>query len=227
MDSTFIYYGITLIALLISSGAQFFIMATYKAYSKTRNIRGINGRDVARLILDNHGLNNVEVTSVSGTLTDHYDPGKKVVRLSNSNFGEQSISAVAVAAHECGHAVQDKERYLFMRIRSFLVPIVNICSYAGYIAIMIGLAAGAFKIVVIGLVLECVILLFQVVTLPVEIDASRRGLKELKERNILDISEHRKAKRVLIAAALTYVASVATTLLQILRLLLMFTRRRN
>lgn len=227
MESYLIYYGLTAIALVISLSAQGFVMLTYKKYLKVSNTRGMTGKEAARLLLDKHNLSNVNINSVSGTLSDHYDPKKKEVRLSDSIYSETSISSVAVACHECGHAIQDKEGYLFMRIRAKLVPLVNICSYAGYIAIMIGIIAGAFKIVVIGIILECVILLFQLITLPVEFDASRRALNEIKATNILDTSEHKKAKKVLTAAALTYVASVATTLLQILRLVLMYGRKRR
>ena len=227
MDSYFIYYGITAIAFLISSLAQAFVMLTYKANAKITNSRRMKGKDAARLLLDRNGLSDVDINQVGGTLSDHYDPSKKVIRLSSTIYGEDSISSVAVACHECGHAIQDKDGYVFMRIRAKLVPLVNFCSYAGYIAIMIGVIAGLLKVVIIGIILECVILLFQIITLPVEFDASRRALKQIKETGILDVSEHKKAKKVLTAAALTYVASVASTLLQILRLVLMFTRRRR
>ncbi len=227
MDSYLIYYGFTAIAVMISGAAQAFIMYTYNSNSKINNNRGIKGKEAARMILDKHGLNSVLVTEVNGMLSDHYDPRKKTVRLSNSNYMENTISAVAVACHECGHAIQDKENYLFMKIRAALVPIVNICSYTGYISIFLGVILGALNFIWIGIILECAMLLFQLVTLPVEFDASRRALKEIKQNNILDSSEHKKAKRVLTAAALTYVASVLTTLLQIARLLLMFTRRRD
>ena len=227
MDSYLIYYGFTAIAVMISGAAQAFIMYTYNSNSKINNNRGIKGKEAARMILDKHGLNSVLVTEVNGMLSDHYDPRKKTVRLSNSNYMENTISAVAVACHECGHAIQDKENYLFMKIRAALVPIVNICSYTGYISIFLGVILGALNFIWIGIILECAMLLFQLVTLPVEFDASRRALKEIKQNNILDSSEHKKAKRVLMAAALTYVASVLTTLLQIARLLLMFTRRRD
>lgn len=227
MDSYFIYYGITAIAFFISSLAQAFVMGTYNKFAKVENNRGMSGKEAAGLLLNRHNLSNVSITQVGGTLSDHYDPRKKVIRLSNSIYSNDSISSVAVACHECGHAIQDKEGYLFMRIRAKLVPLVNFCSYAGYIAIMIGLLAGLLKIVIVGIVLECVILLFQLITLPVEFDASKRALDEIKQTGILDLEEHKKAKRVLTAAALTYVASVASTLLQILRLVLMFTRRRR
>ena len=223
----FIYYGLTIVALLISGGASLFIKITYNSNSKINNSKGILGKDAARKILDKNGLSNVNVESTNGYLSDHYDPTTKKVNLSSTNFGEASIAAVAVAAHECGHAIQDKVGFLLMRIRHALVPVVNLCSYAGYIAIAIGCLFSLLNLVWIGIIAEGAILLFQLVTLPVEIDASRRALKEIKSMGILESREYRRGKRVLIAAALTYVAGVLSALIQILRLLLMFTRRRN
>ena len=220
-----IVYGLSFIAFIITSFSQAYITSTYKKYSLVNNNTGMTGREIARKILDNNGLKNVEVVSVSGYLSDHYDPSSKVVRLSKSNYDEASISSVSVAAHECGHAIQDKENYYFLRLRVSLVPIVNFSSYAGYLAIVIGCFTGIFGIIKLGLLLECVILLFQVITLPVEIDASKRALSEVKKNRYLDEKEYDSGKKVLIAAALTYVASVATALIQILRLVLVYGRR--
>lgn len=220
-----VVYGLTFIAFIITSFAQAYITSTYKKYSLVKNSNGMTGREVARKILDNNELKNVEVVSVSGYLSDHYDPSSKVVRLSKSNYDEASISSVSVAAHECGHAIQDKENYYFLRLRASLVPIVNFSSYAGYLAIVIGCFTGIFGIIKLGILLECVILLFQVVTLPVEIDASKRALSEVKKYKYLDEREYESGKKVLIAAALTYVASVASALIQILRLVLVYGRR--
>ena len=228
MDSYLIYYGFTAIAVMISGAAQAFIMYTYNSNSKINNNRGFKGKEAARMILDKHGLNSVLVTEVNGMLSDHYDPRKKTVRLSNSNYMENTISAVAVACHECGHAIQDKENYLFMKIRAALFPIVNICSYAGYISIFLGVILGALNFIWIGIILECAMLLFQLVTLPVEFDASRRALKEIEEEHIVTSSELSGAKKMLRSAALTYVAGMLSTLLQILRLALQIVgRRRN
>ena len=218
-------YGLTFVAFIITSLAQAYITSTYKKYSLVKNSNGMTGKEVARKILDNNGLKNVDVVEVSGYLSDHYDPSSKVVRLSKSNYSESSISSVSVAAHECGHAIQDKENYSFLRIRSSLVPIVNFSSYAGYLAIVIGGFSGIFGLIKIGILLECVILLFQVVTLPVEIDASKRALSEVKKYNYLSEKEYGSGKSVLIAAALTYVASVASALIQILRLILVYGRK--
>ena len=225
MDYYFISYGLTIGAMIIVLVAQAFVSGCYNKYSKIRNIKGITGGEVARDVLDNNGLGDVDVVETGGNLTDHYDPKRKVVRLSRSVYHGDSIASVAVACHECGHAIQDKNGYLFMRIRSSLVPIVNISSYAGYFAIMFGILASSFNLIWTGIILEMVILLFQIITLPVEFDASRRALVELEKYNFLNSDELEQGKVMLTSAALTYVAGVASTLLQILRLILLFGRR--
>ena len=225
MDYYFIAYGLTIIALIITVLAQLFVDSTYRKYLKVDNKRNLSGRDAARYVLDKNGLEDVDVVEVDGYLTDHYDPRSKVVRLSRNNYNGTSIASVSVACHECGHALQDKDGYVFMKIRSSLVPVVNFSSYAGYFAILLGVIFGAFNLIWIGILLEIVILLFQLVTLPVEINASSRALKELDYSHFLTSKELKNGKTVLIAAALTYVASVATTLIQILRLILLFGRR--
>ena len=227
MDYYFVTYGLTIISLIITILAQIFVSSTYSKYSKVKNKRGITGSEAARAILDKNGLEKVNVVETSGYLSDHYDPTHKVVRLSSSNYRNDSIGAVAVACHECGHAIQDKEGYIFMIIRSQIVPIVNFASYAGYIAIVVGMFFGSMNLIWIGILSEIAILVFQLITLPVEINASKRALKELDYAHFLDSKELSKAKTTLIAAALTYVASVATTLIQIARLLLMFAGRRD
>lgn len=223
----FVYYGLTIVALVITSLAQGFVMTTYKKYSEVDNNSNISGCDAARKILDKNGLSNIKVVETSGYLSDHYDPKKKVIRLSTTNFKGKSISSVSVACHECGHAIQDKVGYSFMRIRAFLVPFVNFSTYMGYIAIVVGLLFGLMNLIWIGIGLEIVILLFQIVTLPVEIDASKRALKEIEMTSLLDRDEIKSGKTVLIAAASTYIASVASTMVQILRLVLMFGRRND
>ena len=227
MDYYFISYGLIGIALLITTLAQVYVRSTYKKYSEVRNERSINGKEVARMLLDKNSLNNVSVTEVGGYLSDHYDPRSKTVRLSTSNYNYDSIVGVAVAAHECGHAIQDKVGYIFLKIRSSLIPLVNFSSFAGYIAIMIGIIFSIANLIWIGIILEMVILLFQLITLPVEFNASKRALKELENIGILSNNELKKSKKVLVAAALTYVASVTSTLLEILRLVLLFGRRRR
>ena len=164
---------------------------------------------------------------VSGNLTDHYDPTAKVVRLSEDIYSGTSIASVSVAAHECGHAIQDKIAYTPMRIRSKLVPVVNFSTKIGYLVITIGFILGALKLALVGLILLLSMLIFQLITLPVEFDASRRGKIELDELHILSSTEQQGAAKMLRAAAFTYVASVLSTLLEILRLALMFVPKNN
>ena len=221
----FIIIVLALISLGISMGAQGYIKSSYSKYAKVLTKKGLTGKETARLILDKNSLKKVKVECVSGYLSDHYDPKAKVVRLSSDNYNGEGIANVAVAAHECGHAIQDKENYSFMRIRHSLVPVVNLSSYAGYISIIIGSVSGLLGLIYLGILLESVILIFQLVTLPVEIDASRRALKKIKEYKILNDKELSSGKTVLTAAALTYVASVATAIIQVLRLVLIYGRR--
>ena len=223
----FVVYGLTIISLIITLSAQLFVNCSYGKYKKKLNSRGMNGYNVAKEILYKNGLSDVKVVSVHGNLTDHYDPRDKVVRLSTDVYHGTSIASVSVAAHEVGHAIQDRDGYFFMRLRAKLVPVVNVSSYAGYFAIMIGLMFGAINLVWLGILFEICILLFQLVTLPVELNASRRALANIKEYNLLEGKELRQGRTMLTAAAMTYVASVATTLIQILRLILMIGRRND
>ncbi len=225
MNYYFISYGLTLIAVIITLSAQTFINKNYNKYSKVKNFNNITGKDAARYLLDKNGLTNIEIEKISGHLTDHYDPKNKKIRLSSNIYSGNSIASVAVACHECGHAIQDKDGYVFMKIRSSLVPIVNFSSYAGYIAIVLGIIASSFNLIWLGILLESIILLFQLITLPVEIDASKKALKELENSNYLTQEELNQSKIMLTSAALTYVASVANTLIQILRLILIYGRR--
>lgn len=219
------YYIFLAISLAITLGAQAYLNSQYRRCAKIMSQKGMSGEQVARKILDKNGLENVKVEETSGLLSDHYDPKKKVVRLSGSIFGESSIASVSVAAHECGHAIQDKDGYFFLRFRSGILPLVNFASMAGYIAIVIGLFAGALGFIWLGIGFEVVILVFQLITLPVEFNASRRGLQQLEDLDIIDENETKDSKKVLKAAALTYVASVATSALEILRLVLLVKRR--
>ena len=218
------YYTLSYVLIFVSIGitliAQIFVSTSYSKYKKVQNNKGITGAEVAREILDKHGLSNVYVTAVNGTLSDHYDPKRKVVRLSKDVYEGTTIAAVSVAAHEVGHAIQDKEEYAFMKFRSALVPMVNFSSTAGYFAILIGLFFGYTSFIWLGIALEIVILLFQLITLPVEFNASSRALTEIEKNNYLVRGEVKGSKKMLSAAAFTYVASVLTALIQILRLVL-------
>ena len=227
MNYYFISYGLTGIALIITLLAQGFVQGSYNKYAKVNNTKKITGKEAARKILDKNGLTNIDVVETHGYLSDHYDPKNKVVRLSSNIYSGASIASVSVACHECGHAIQDKDGYLFMRIRSSLVPVVNFSSYAGYIAITLGIVASSFNLIWIGIILEMMILLFQLITLPVEINASKRALTEIKNEHLLENEEIKQGKIMLTSAALTYVASVVDALLQIFRLILIYGRRDN
>lgn len=222
-----LYYGfgsfteilLLIIGTIVVIFAQIKVKGAYSKYSNEQCKKNMAGCEVARKILDNAGLDKVHVVEVKGELTDHYDPKQKVVRLSTSIFHGTSIASVAVAAHECGHAIQDKDNYTFMRIRASLVPMVNFVNKFGYIATIIGLIAGIFDIIIIGIVMLIATMLFQVVTLPVEFDASKRAKKIINELNLANSQEQEGIEKMLSAAAFTYVAGVINTLFQMLRLL--------
>ena len=214
------YYLIMIIGVLITTMAQGYITSKYNSTKQIMSKKHLSGREVARKILDSNGLSNVKIEEVQGTLTDHYDPRGKVVRLSSDIYNNTSLASVSVASHECGHAIQDKEGYTFLRFRNSIVPVVNLCSKLGYVAIMIGLFASLFKLIWIGVIMELVILLFQVVTLPVEFNASSRALVQIDKLVMVDKDEQKKCRGMLTAAALTYVAAVCTALLEIFRLVM-------
>lgn len=218
---------IVLVSFLIALFAQMLITFTYSKYKQVRANNGLTGFEVARIILDRNGLSNVHIVEVRGYLSDHYDPRSKVVRLSSDIYHGDSLASVAVAAHECGHAIQDKENYTFLRIRSLIAPGVSVASKLSYFAILIGLFFGAFKLIYFGVAALLFILLFEIITLPVEFNASSRAKKELINEGIVDNKEIRGSASVLNAAALTYVASVLTTVLQIFRLLLIANSRKR
>ena len=217
--------GLYLLALIIPLIAQVYINSSYKKYSNIKNRKGLTGFDVARKILDKNGLKEIYIVETKVVLTDHYDPKRKTVKLSTDVFHSDSISSIAVAAHECGHAIQDKTGYLFMKIRSFIYPIVSFGTKFAYIVLVIGLIANLMNVIWLGIILVGLGLLFQIVTLPVEFDASNRALKELESTIGIDSSDYNGTKTMLTAAALTYVAGVLSSALEILRLILIFTRR--
>ena len=226
MEDITLNYLLIFISILITTISQILISISYSKYKKVLNNKDLTGFDVARKILDSNGLSNIMILEVKGNLTDHYDPGRKVIKLSTDIYHGSSIASAAVAAHECGHAIQDKTKYLPMRIRSHLVPFVNICTKIGYLAIMIGVIF-SYLLVELGIILLLAMLLFQLITLPVEFNASKRAMKELERLHLLDKEEKNYAKNMLIAAAFTYVASLLSTLLEILRYVLIFTDRDN
>ena len=227
MDYIFIDYGLIILATIIALAAQMYIKHNYKKYSKKQTEEGDSGYETARKILDNNGLQHVGINMVDGELSDHYDPRNKTVNLSTDIYNGKTIAAVSVAAHECGHAMQDEKGYAFLRIRSRIIPVVNFASYAGYYAVAIGLFFSLAVLIKVGILLELIILLFQLVTLPVEFNASNRGLKQIKELGLLQNKEYSGAKTMLTSAALTYVAGVASAVLQVLRLVMILRRRNN
>ena len=216
---------IAIIGFVIVLFSQISISSNYNKYKRIRNNKKISGQEVARMILDKNGLTDVHVVSVNGNLTDHYDPTRKVVRLSNEIFDGTSIAALSVAAHECGHAIQDKENYTFMRIRSALVPFVNFVTYLGYFSLIISLIAGITGYLIVGILILLATLLFQIVTLPVEFDASKRAQEELQKCGLIEKQDTKGATKVLKAAAFTYVAGFLASALQIARLLLISRNR--
>lgn len=218
-----------LVAFIITIMAQTYITTTYNKYKKINTKKNITGFETARMILDSHGLQNIYVTEVNGILQDHYDPNRKTIRLSSDIFHGSSIASCAIASHEVGHAIQDKEGYSFFKIRSTMFPLVNFATYTGYFSILIGIIFGSINLFWIGIAMEIIILLYQIVTLPVEFDASNRALKELRKNGVLTNKEQESSKEILKAAAFTYVAGVLSTILQILRLIFIFgnSNRRN
>lgn len=218
-------YILVIIGVLISLAAQIFVSTSYRKYKKVATKSGLQGYEVARRILDSNNLQNVDIVETRGELTDHYDPTRKVIRLSSDIYHGATVASSSVAAHECGHAVQDKEGYFFLRLRAALVPVVNFSSKAGYIAILIGLIFGYLELAWLGIFLELAILLFQLITLPVELNASKRAAEFLKKEALIESKEQIGSKRMLRAAAMTYVASVLATLLQIFRLILIVSSR--
>ncbi|MCQ2400858.1 MAG: zinc metallopeptidase [Lachnospiraceae bacterium] len=220
-DST---YLLILLGLVITLIAQAKMKSTYARYSQVDSLRGLTGAEAARKILLINGVYDVVVQPVSGTLTDHYDPSKKVVNLSEAVYGKTSLAAIGVAAHECGHALQDSEEYIPLKARTALVPAANFGSGVSWYLILAGVLLGGNLSILteIGIVLFAVAVGFQLVTLPVEFNASSRALTQLTDSGMIDSEERKQVKSVLTAAALTYVAAAASGILQLLRLIILF-----
>ncbi len=212
-----------ILLLIIPLWAQFKLKSTYKKYSKVRSTSGHTGAQVARTILDANGLQDVKVIESRGMLSDHYNPMTKVVALSSHNYHEASVAGTAVAAHEVGHAIQDAEDYSFLRLRHRMVPLVNISSNMSWVFIMIGFFSAWSGALLIGIILLAAGVVFQIVTLPVEYNASSRAMDQLLSNNIIRNEEERHAKKVLSAAAMTYVAATAVAVLELARLILIYT----
>ena len=203
------------------------VRTTYSKYSKIQNRKNKTGAEVAREILDKNGLSNIYVVATDGTLTDHYDPTRKVIRLSKAIYEGSSVASMAVAAHECGHAIQDKDGYVPLRIRSAIYPVVNAATSIAYWIIFIGFIFQAADLIYLGIAFTVLGLLFQIITLPVEFNASSRAKQIVKKLGIASSYDEEGVKNMLTAAALTYVAGVIASAMQILRLLLIANDRRR
>lgn len=223
-DSTMI---VLIPALLISFWAQTKITATFKKYSKVYSNKGYSASEVARMLLDESGLYDINIERVSGNLTDHYDPKNRVLRLSDTVYNSTSVASIGVAAHEVGHAIQHKESYGPLIFRNTIVPAVNIGSSFSWILFFLGLVLGFPSLTTIGILLFSGVVLFQLITLPVEFDASSRALRILQDRNILVNDEITSARKVLNAAGMTYVAATLMALSQLFRLILLSNRNRD
>ena len=221
LDPTMI---LVLIGVLLSLWAQGRVNSAFRKYGRVRSRTGMTGAEAARRLLNSQGIYDVTIEHISGSLTDHYDPRAKVLRLSDSVYGSDSVAAVSVAAHECGHAMQDNEDYAPLRFRSALVPVANFGSQLSWPLILIGVIFGGLgsPLVQIGILMFTLAVLFQLVTLPVEFNASGRAIKLLDSQGILLAEEVNGTKKVLSAAALTYVAAAAASILQLLRLIILF-----
>ena len=216
-------YILVLIGVIISLWASAKVKTTYAKYSRVRSMSGMTGAQAAERILYSAGIYDVRIEHVRGDLTDHYDPRNRVLRLSDTVYGSASVAAIGVAAHECGHAVQDQKDYAPLRIRNSLVPVANFGTMAAWPILIVGLIFGYNSTLIhLGILLFSLGVLFQLVTLPVEFDASRRAIEMLGSQGILYGDEVRQTRKVLSAAAMTYVAAAAAAILSLLRLLILF-----
>jgi Zn-dependent membrane protease YugP len=220
-------YILVIIMAILCMVASYRVNSVYKKYNRVRSMSGMTGAQVAMEILRRNGVSDVTVQHVPGDLTDHYDPRTRVVNLSDATYGSNSVAAIGVAAHECGHVMQHQNGYLPLQIRSALVPAANIGSKAGVPLIILGMFFSISPLISIGIWVFSLAVLFQVVTLPVEFDASHRALVMLEEYGILGHEEVADSRKVLSAAAMTYVASAAAAVVQLLRLVMLNNRRRD
>ncbi len=220
----FYIYILLFAAMIFSVWAQFNVQSTFNKYSKVNNAANMTGFEAARLILDRNGLTNIRIERVAGNLTDHYDPKANVIRLSEGVFSSTSAAAIGVAAHEAGHAVQHAVGYAPIKLRTAIIPVCNIGSYLAWPLIMLGLITTIPELATIGIILFSTATLFQLVTLPCEFNASARALEALKENHRLNGNDITAARKTLTAAALTYLAALAVSLLNLLRIIMMFRR---
>ncbi|CAM3886213.1 zinc metallopeptidase [Mesobacillus zeae] len=216
----FIYFAVIIIVPL---WAQMKVKGAYKKYSQVSSSSQMRGAEVARRILDENSLYNVSIEETRGYLSDHYDPRTKTVRLSTNNYHGHSVAAAAIAAHEVGHAIQDAEHYAFLRFRHALVPVASIGSNLSWVLIMIGIFANLTGMLLMGIIFMAGAVLFQVITLPVEFNASNRAMDQVVSAGIIRNDEEKETRKVLNAAALTYVAAAAVAVLELVRLILIYT----
>ena len=221
------YFILILPAMIIAMIAQSRVQSSFQRYSRVASRRGITGAQAARRILDAYGLNHVQIQHIAGNLSDHYDPTTNVVRLSDSVYGSTSIASIGVAAHEVGHAIQHAHGYFPIKVRTAIIPITNLGSNLSMPLLFAGILFSAPSLVNLGIILFSTMTVFQLVTLPVEFNASSRALAILEQDYILEAEEIDGAKKVLSAAAMTYVAALITSAAQLLRLILLFGGRRN
>ena len=219
-------YLLVIAAFVLSLVVQFSMQSTFQKYCRVGARNGMTGAEVAQRILQSEGLYNVQVRPISGSLTDHYDPRTKTVNLSQTVYGQRTIAAQSVAAHECGHAIQDAQNYAPLRVRTSLVPLANMGSRFSWILLIIGLLLSSLMLIRVGIILFVFALLFQLVTLPVEFNASNRALKKLEYSGWVHPDEMEGSKKVLHAAAMTYVASACTSLVYLVRMISLGNRRR-
>lgn len=221
-----IFYILTIILFFVSLICSGIVKSRFKKYAKVRSVNGMTGAMAAERILRANGILDVGIVQVSGTLSDNYDPSRKTLNLSETVYSEASVSAIAVAAHECGHAIQHAKAYPLLMLRKALVPVCNIGSMGSYIAILLGILFSYSGLITLGAILFSGIVLFNLVTLPVEVDASRRTLAEVERLNLLTDEELKGGRKVLVAAGMTYFISLVASIVQLLRLLSMANRRR-
>ncbi len=215
------------LAIIIPIAAQIYVSYTYNRFKKVRNDFGLTGFDVAKKILEVNGLEKLYVVETQGKLTDHYDSNRKTIKLSSEVYHEESIAALAIAAHECGHALQDKEGYFFLRLRAMIYPVVSIGTKFAYVLLIIGFLFELMNMIIVAIALYGLGLVFQLITLPVELDASKRALNMLRSLHICNQVGDDGTGKMLRAAAFTYVAGVLSSALEIIRLIAIFNRERD
>lgn len=224
-DST---YLVVIPAIIFALIAQLMVKSSFNKYSKVKNEYGYTARDVARRILDDNGLHNINIEHISGNLTDHFDPSSNVIRLSDTVYSSTSVAAIGVAAHEVGHAIQHAQGYSPIKIRQAIIPVTRIGSNLAVPLVIIGMIFSTLEwLIPVGIFLYTGVVFFQAVTLPVEFNASSRALKTLESNNILQPGEIKMSRKVLTAAAMTYVAAMFSSLMSLLRLILIANRGRK